>query len=31
QYDLDILAVQENLIKQVKGRPVKPLRESIAE
>ncbi|ECI3582361.1 magnesium/cobalt efflux protein, partial [Salmonella enterica subsp. enterica] len=31
QYDIDILDVQENMIKQVKVVPVKPLRESVAE
>lgn len=31
QYDIDILDVQDNMIKQVKVLPVKPLRESIAE
>lgn len=31
QYDIDILDVQDNMIKQVKILPVKPLRESIAE
>ena len=31
QYDIDILDVQGNMIKQVKVLPVKPLRESIAE
>ncbi|MEX9250491.1 magnesium/cobalt efflux protein, partial [Salmonella enterica subsp. enterica serovar Rubislaw] len=31
QYDIDILDVQENMIKQVKVVPVKPLRESILE
>jgi Mg2+/Co2+ transporter CorB len=31
QYDIDILDVQDNMIKQVKVMPVKPLRESIAE
>ncbi|MCV2512636.1 HlyC/CorC family transporter [Leclercia pneumoniae] len=31
QYDIDILDVQENMIKQVKVLPVKPLRESVAE
>lgn len=30
-YDIDILDVQDNMIKQVKVLPVKPLRESIAE
>ncbi|EHC84101.1 hypothetical protein LTSERUB_4264, partial [Salmonella enterica subsp. enterica serovar Rubislaw str. A4-653] len=29
--DIDILDVQENMIKQVKVVPVKPLRESILE
>lgn len=29
QYDIDILDVQENMIKQVKILPVKPLRESV--
>lgn len=31
QYDIDILDVQDNMIKQVKVLPVTPLRESIAE
>ncbi|EMO4783033.1 CBS domain-containing protein, partial [Raoultella ornithinolytica] len=31
QYDIDILDVQDNMIKQVKVKPVKPLRESAAE
>ncbi|KGB03175.1 hypothetical protein DR73_3110 [Enterobacteriaceae bacterium ATCC 29904] len=31
QYDIDILDVQDNMIKQVKVLPVKPLRESVAE
>lgn len=31
QYDIDIMDVQDNMIKQVKVLPVKPLRESIAE
>lgn len=31
QYDIDIPDVQDNMIKQVKVLPVKPLRESIAE
>ncbi|EGQ5287482.1 HlyC/CorC family transporter [Enterobacter hormaechei] len=31
QYDIDILDVQDNMIKQVKVLPIKPLRESIAE
>ena len=31
QYDIDILDVQENMIKQVKVMPVKPIRESVAE
>lgn len=31
QYDIDILDVQENMIKQVKVIPVKPLRDSVAE
>ena len=31
QYDIDILDVQENMIKQVKVVPVKPLRDSVAE
>ncbi|KHP14762.1 hypothetical protein QS26_11470 [Salmonella enterica subsp. enterica serovar Havana] len=31
QYDINILDVQENMIKQVKVVPVKPLRESILE
>ncbi len=31
QYDIDILDVQENMIKQVKVVLVKPLRESILE
>jgi len=31
QYDIDILDVQDNMIKQVKVVPVKPLRESVAE
>ncbi|MES0253584.1 magnesium/cobalt efflux protein, partial [Citrobacter freundii] len=31
QYDIDILDVQDNMIKQVKVFPVKPLRESVAE
>ncbi|EJP6416152.1 TPA: HlyC/CorC family transporter [Enterobacter hormaechei subsp. xiangfangensis] len=31
QYDIDILDVQDNMIKQVRVLPVKPLRESIAE
>ena len=31
QYDIDILDVQDNMIKQVKVLPVKPLREIIAE
>lgn len=31
QYGIDILDVQDNMIKQVKVLPVKPLRESIAE
>jgi Mg2+/Co2+ transporter CorB len=31
QYDIDILDVQDNMIKQVKVMPVKPLRESVAE
>lgn len=30
-YDIDILDVQDNMIKQVKVLPVKPLRESVAE
>ncbi|EKM6459088.1 HlyC/CorC family transporter [Cronobacter dublinensis] len=29
QYDIDILDVQENMIKQVRVTPVKPLRESV--
>jgi Mg2+/Co2+ transporter CorB len=29
QYDIDILDVQENMIKQVQVIPVKPLRESV--
>ncbi|MTD39394.1 DUF21 domain-containing protein [Erwinia sp. CPCC 100877] len=29
QYDIDILDVQDNMIKQVKVMPVKPLRESV--
>ena len=29
QYDIDILDVQENMIKQVRITPVKPLRESV--
>ncbi|MER3622785.1 CBS domain-containing protein, partial [Klebsiella pneumoniae] len=31
QYDIDILDVQDNMIKQVKVMPVKSLRESVAE
>ena len=31
QYDIDILDVQENMIKRVKVMPVKPIRESVAE
>jgi signal recognition particle subunit SRP54 len=31
EYDIDILDVQDNMIKQVKVFPVKPLRESVAE
>lgn len=31
QYDIDILDVQDNMIKQVKVIPVKPLRDSVAE
>lgn len=31
QYDIDILDVQDNMIKQVKVLPVKPLRESVTE
>jgi Mg2+/Co2+ transporter CorB len=31
QYDIDILDVQDNMIKQVKVLPVTPLRESVAE
>ncbi|HBU93771.1 MAG TPA: magnesium/cobalt efflux protein, partial [Leclercia adecarboxylata] len=31
QYDIDILDVQDNMIKQVRVLPVKPLRESVAE
>ncbi len=31
QYDIDILDVQDNMIKQVKVLPVKPLRESVKE
>jgi Mg2+/Co2+ transporter CorB len=31
QYDIDILDVQENMIKQVKVIPVKALRESVTE
>ncbi len=31
QYDIDILDVQDNMIKQVRVMPVKPIRESIAE
>ena len=31
QYDIDILDVQDNMIKQVKILPVKPIRESISE
>ncbi|WP_058914409.1 HlyC/CorC family transporter [Entomohabitans teleogrylli] len=31
QYDIDILDVQENMIKQVKVMPVKPIRESVEE
>lgn len=30
EYDIDILDVQDNMIKQVKVFPVKPLRESVA-
>ena len=31
QYDIDILDVRDNMIKQVKVMPVKSLRESVAE
>jgi Mg2+/Co2+ transporter CorB len=31
QYDIDILDVQENMIKQVQILPVKPLHESVSE
>lgn len=31
QYDIDILDVQDNMIKQVRVIPVKPLRDSVAE
>ena len=31
EYDIDSLDVQDNMIKQVKVFPVKPLRESVAE
>jgi Mg2+/Co2+ transporter CorB len=31
QYDIDILDVQDNMIKQVQVIPVKALRESVAE
>ena len=31
KYDIDILDVQENMIKQVRVKPVKPLRESVEE
>ncbi len=31
QYDIDILDVQDNMIKQVRVMPVKPLRESVEE
>ena len=31
QYDIDILDVQDNVIKQVQVNPVKPIRESVAE
>ena len=29
QYDIDILDVQDNVIKQVQVNPVKPIRESV--
>lgn len=31
QYDIDILDVQDNMIKQVQVLPVKPLRESVSD
>ncbi len=31
EYDIDILDVQDNMIKQVQVLPVKPLRESVSD
>ena len=31
QYDIDILDVQDNVIKQVQVSPIRPLRESVAD